>query len=475
MKLPIPVVALLVALTVTGFVTGGAAEIVFPQAIRFTLDLDVPAADLASAQLTLGWDDHDPVVIDVDVAQAARDTDTGASLEYVWRIPLDDPPPLFGEIRYRWALTAQDDSGGTLEDTLTFSDPRVEWVRLDVDDFHVAAPRAQALLVESLRDVRALLEQNTGRSIAANLLVYPFEPGCTPAENDDGRIARAQSGFTVTCDAGIAEAVLSGYRVLVFDATTSAESLVVGTLVRDAYTSLWRGKAVPGWFSDGLAQFYAPSPKNALLPPAQQAARDGTLLSLGEMQTVQTAPLWRAQSLGMILFIADKIGYQGLFELARVDADDFDSAYERAMGEPLSGLIPAWQQWIFSRNAASAYGITPYQPPTPTPTFTATVSSTPTATATATATATFTPSATATLRGVRSRTPVPTLTPSDTPLPPPPSSTPRPPGSLPTVTPPPTALEVAVAQPAVQAGAVTFLVLLLALLVFLLIRLGNRR
>ncbi|MFN8449277.1 MAG: hypothetical protein U0521_12005 [Anaerolineae bacterium] len=40
--------------------------------------------------------------------------------------------------------------------------------------------RARALLIELLRDVRALLEQNTGRSLAENLLVYPFEPGCTP-------------------------------------------------------------------------------------------------------------------------------------------------------------------------------------------------------------------------------------------------------------------------------------------------------
>ncbi|MFN8449276.1 MAG: hypothetical protein U0521_12000 [Anaerolineae bacterium] len=136
------------------------------------------------------------------------------------------------------------------------------------------------------------------------------------------------------------------------DPNTGAESLVVGALVRDAYAALWRGKAVPGWFSDGLAQFFAPSPKNALLPPAQQAARDGTLLSLGGANGTNST-LVACAGLGMILLIADRIGYQGLFDLARVDADDFDSAYERAMGEPLSGLIPAWREWIFSRDAAS--------------------------------------------------------------------------------------------------------------------------
>ncbi|MCC6802323.1 MAG: hypothetical protein IT319_05530 [Anaerolineae bacterium] len=470
-----PVVALLVALSVTGFVHDGAAEVIFPQAIRFTLDIEVPTAEVDLTELTLTWDDHDPVVITVDAVQAGRDTETGAVLEYVWRIPVDDPPPLFADIGYRWTLTAADGSTGTLDDTLTFRDPRVEWVRLDAGDFHVAAPRAQSVLVESLRQVGGLLEQNTGRSLAANLLIYPFDPGCTPGENPDERIARAPSGFIVTCDAGITDAVLAGYQLLLLESGAAAESLVVETLVRDAYAPLWRGGAVPDWFADGLAQFYAPAPKNALLPVVRQASRDRTLLPLDDMQTEQPATLWHAQSLGMILYIADRIGFQGLFDLARGAADDFESAYADALGEPLSALLPAWQQWLFTRAAESVYGMTPYQPPTPTPTFTPTASGTPTATPTPTASATATPTITPTLRGVRTVTPPPTRRPSDTPTAPPPTVTPRPPGSLPTVTPPPTVLEVVVSQPGVQAGAGVFLLLLLGLLLFLYIRLGNRR
>lgn len=472
-----PLIALLVvALTVTGFVRDGAAEIIFPQAIRFTLDLALSTAEIASAELTLDWGGHDPVVVSVDVGQAIRDTETGASLSYDWRIPVDDPPPLFGDIRYRWSLTAGDGSTGAFDGTLTFSDPRVDWVRLDSDDaFRVAAPRAQTLLVESLPEVRALLETNTGRNIVANLLIYPFEPGCTPGEEPDTQIARAPSGATVFCDVGIADAVLAGYRVLLLRPELTAESQIVGTLVREAYAPLWQDKAVPDWFIDGLAQFYAPSLKNGLLPPVQQAARDGTLLALRDLQTAQNTALWRAQSYGMILFIADKIGFQGLLDLARVDADDFDSAYERVMGAPLSALIPAWQQWIFSRQAEAVYGITPYQPPTPTPTFTPTASSTPTASATATLMPSMTPTFTTTPRGARTRMPVATVAPSNTPTLRPATRTPRPAGSLPTVTPPPTALQTAVAQPGVQAGVITFLILLLGLLVFLFIRLGNRR
>lgn len=468
------VVALLVALSATGFVRDGAAEIAFPQAIRFTLNADVPTADIVSAELTLDWDDHDPVVLEVDVEQAGRDTETGSALEYVWRIPVDDPLPLFADIDYRWTLTAADGSTGTLEDFVTFSDPRIDWVHLEDDDFTVAAPRDQSLLVDSLRDIRALLERSTGRSVNTSLLIYPFDPGCTPTDNPDEQVARAPSGFTVTCDDGIADAVLAGYQVLLLGQATDAESLVVGTLVRDAYAPIWQDRAVPDWFADGLAQFYAPAPKNALLPVVQQASRDRTLLSLDDMQAEQPTALWHAQSLGMILYIADRIGFEGLFDLARAD-DDFDAAYADAVGAPLAALLPAWQQWIFTRAAESVYGMTPYQPPTPTPTFTPTSSGTPTASPTPTATFTPTPSITPTLRGVRTITPAPTLRPSDTPTPPPPSVTPRPPGSLATVTPTPTALEIAVAQPGVQAGAIAFLIVLLGLLIFLFIRLGNRR
>ncbi len=278
--------------------------------------------------------------------------------------------------------------------------------------------------------------------------------------------------------------MLAGYHLLVVPPDMSAEDYVVGALVREAYAPLWEGKAPPEWFVDGLAEFYAPSPKNVLLPPVQQAARDGTLLSLSEMETAQAQPsaLWRAQSFGMILYIADTIGFPGLFDLARVDAGDFDAAYGQAMPISPDALIPAWQQWIFSRNAEAVYGLTPYQPPTPTPSVTPTPSDTPlpSATPTASPTLTLTPSTTPTPsntpRGyVGTYTPPPTVTPSPTDTPAPATITPLPPGSLPTITPTPTPLEAAVAQPTVQAGAITFLVLLLGLLVFLFIRLGNRR
>lgn len=466
------------ALTVTGFVRDGAAEIIFPQAIRFSVDLAIPLADIRSAELTLEWDDHDPVVVLVGTGNwySAVDTETGALLDYILSIPVDDPPPLFSEVRYRWSFEAADGSSGTLEDTFIFQDPRIDWlVTASESRFSIAAPRSLSALVNALDEVHGLLEANTGRRVQAHGLVYPFDPGCTPGDDTGTTIARGQSGTTVVCEDGIADAVLAGYELLFLQPDATPEELVIGWLARRAYAPLWAGKTVPDWFSAGLAQFYAPTPKNALLPPAQQAARDGRVLSLDEMRNEAQTVLWRAQSLGMILYIADRIGYAGLYDLARVDGDDFASAYERAMDEPLSALIPAWQQWIFTGNAEAGYGITPYQPPTPLPTDTPTASTTPTATSTPSMTPTATPTATATPRGAATLVPAPTVTPSMTLTPLPPSVTPRPPGSLPTITPPPTALQTAVAQPGVQAGAVALLIVVLGVLIFLFIRLGNRR
>ncbi len=470
----------LLLLAVSGFVRDGSVEIIFPQAIRFSVNLTIPATEITGATLTITPDGGVPILLNVDVEQASLSYgEPEARLVYTWRIPADNPPPLFGAISYEWAFTAADGSSGSLDDSFTFSDPRFDWQRsLDPQGhFNVTAPRAMAPLLDALPQVRSLLEQNTGTQIDDNLLIYPMAPGCTPSPDDDTQqIAVGADGESVTCDAGITDAALAGYHLLVIPSDTTAEAYTVAALARQAYAPLWEGKDVPAWFSEGLAQFYAPTPKNALQPPAEQAARAGTLLSLADMGAAQDSTLWRAQSFGVILYIANQIGAAGLFDLARVDAPDFDAAYQQAMTVPLSGLIAAWQQWLFTRSADADYGITPYQPPTVTPTVTPTASDTPTVTPTATDTPTVTPTASTTPRGYRGTyAPPPTVTPSETHTPRPPTVTPRPPGSLLTVTPTPTPLQTAITQPGVQAGAATFLLLVLALLVFLLFRLGNRR
>lgn len=462
----IALLPLLLTFRVTGFVQRGAVEIDFLYAIHFMVNLSIPPGDVASAELTITPDGSSPVVIPVDVSTIIPVNDGKESyLRYDWPTEADTPLKLFGKVDYVWSFTASDGSTGTMSDSFVYQDPRAEWVRsLDATgDFSVTAARPLASLTQPLRQVHALLGQNTGRTLHYNLMLYDQPSGC---------------GFTSlrqVASSSVCLSLYSGYQVLERPVGRNAEEFVVGALVRDAYTPLWIGKEVPAWFVSGLAQFYAPTPKNALLPPVQAASRTNTLLNLNEMRAEQDSVLWRAQSYGMVLYIANQIGAQGLFDLARVDADSFGASYEAAVGTPLSALIPAWRQWIFTRDAESVYGITPYQPPTSTPSPTLTFTPTYTLTPLPTLTPTDTSTPTRTPLGVRTYVPPPTVTPAPTDTPPPPTVTPRAPGSLPTVTPPPTALQETMAQPAFQAGAGTFLVLVLLLLLFLLVRLGKRQ
>ncbi|MEO8393472.1 MAG: hypothetical protein ABI700_10815 [Chloroflexota bacterium] len=473
----LPLLPLLLTLRVAGFVRDGGVEIAFPEVIRFSANLTIPATSLTSASLTITPEGHMPIPILVNaILSALVYSEPQGRIVYNWHIPPDDPLPLFTTVAYQWSFTAADGSTGTLNDAFTFTDPRVEWARM-VDaknQFSIAVPRALNPLLDPLRQVNLLLGKNTGLPLHENLILYDgLTPDCTPSADDPKRlVVVTKDNKEIDCTDGITDALFRNYQLLQRPANADSEDFLVGRLVRDAYAPLWKDKAVPDWFVDGLIQFYAPTPKSDLLAPAQQAVRGSNLFTLEAMRTVQQSTLWHAQSFGMVLYIADKITPQGLFDLAHMNAADFNAAYQAAMGAATAGLIPAWQQWIFTRAAESVYGITPYQPASETPTITPTASNTATPSPTSTLTPSITPTATATLYITIQ---APTVTPSDTPLPPPPSVTPRPAGSLPDATPVPTALQTTAAQPGFQAGVGTFLVLMLALFLFLFFRLGKRR
>ncbi len=478
MKLLLLTLPLFLLASVGGFVRDGTAEIIFPAAIRFTVDLTIPANEIASATLTLTPEGRGPLVIPVDLDSAVLNPDAPeARLVYLWTIPVDDPPPLFGQIDYLWSLTSTDGSTGMLSDSLVFADPQADWART-VDPtgrFSLTAPRALALDPMSLRRVYDLLRQNTGSSRSYNLLIGNTPSYCSLRDDGTRFVRGEQSGVIVDCADGIEDAVFAGYERMVVPAGADGETFVIDKLVDAAYAPLWRGKSVPAWFVAGLEQFYDPAEKNALLLPVQQAARQRTLYSQAALESPRDDALWQAQSYALVLYVVDQIGVSGLVDLSIVAAGDFAAAFEQVVGQPISALFPAISQWIFTRAAEFAFGVTPYQPPTAIPTATRTPPPTRFPTGTLPPTPTITLSPTLTPRGIRTYVAPPTVTPSPTVTPLPPTLTPRPPGSLPTPTPIPSALQVAVSQPGVQAGLVTFLLLLLALLVFLFIRLGNRR
>jgi hypothetical protein len=161
---------------------------------------------------------------------------------------------------------------------------------------------------------------------------------------------------------------------------------------------------------------------------ARAASRAG-----GALRNMESVPQestrrnqWSAQSYGMVLYMAEQLGVDGLFNLASsLSADNaLAEAYAEATDSTLSGLISAWSSWLFTPQAVSAYGYSPYLPTTATPTVTMTFTPTITPTFTPSLTPTITPSVT----GILSPTPRP---PTIVPPTPTPSLTSRPAGSVP--------------------------------------------
>jgi len=465
-----------------GFIFRWDAEVIFPMGVRFTASFLRPAGEISSVNLTIQPQGEAAITETISLNDPVNEGDNFTDIAYIWEISPDRIPGLFRDVNYEWAAVDNNGDRTFARDKFVFRDQRAEWVRSEdpagfINLTLVADGPSAAQVRQSVLLPYNLISANVGRVQPLNILLYDADlpsSGCVhDAENAQVAIGPL-SGTVLECDANRAAAVFqrSGYD-WVQVARSGVESTVAGALVqlitRRFYDSVWLDKAVPDWFKIGLAQFYSPSSKAMLLGTIRSAARNDTLYAIDEMAAERTGDeLWQVQSYAMVVYIADRIGVDGLFKLAKLDsAESFAQAYQAAVGQPVSALLPNLSRWIFNVGAESAFGYTPYQPATPTATSTATSTPTPTLTATLTEPPTLTPSVT----GVLSATPSLTHTPSRTPTSLPPSVTPRPASALytPTPIPQPTALD----DPVTQQGILA--ILLIALAVVGLIALIMRR
>lgn len=333
---------------------------------------------------------------------------------------------------------------------------------------------------KNLEPIYALLVANTGRQLNFNLMLYSdeFPPGCTRDSEGKAVAVGPYTGTQVPCDDSLANAIISasGYE-LVQSGSNSLNRMqvaVINHLTDRFYEAAWQGKAVPEWFRLGLEQLYAPALKSNYFPTLSNAARNTALLPLDKVtESGANRDLALAQSYGLVVYIADQIGLDGLYKLANVDGASFAEAYQSTMGKPLTSLLGALKAWIFTNRAVTAFSFTPYQPATATPTATRTL----TPTLSPTPTETFTPTFTPTVTGVLSATPLPTRTPTRTPTPAPPTRTPRPAGSLNTPTPVPTPVVNPVGSlstPSVTFGILTIGLILISIFGLFLLR-GQRK
>ncbi|MBN8637134.1 MAG: hypothetical protein J0M07_17535 [Anaerolineae bacterium] len=337
--------------------------------------------------------------------------------------------------------------------------PPEGWVTAEHGQLRLIARVGLAgLLRDMFAPVYDLMAANTGRQPRFQLLVVEdgLLPGCTRTETGEAVILVEET--PEPCAVRLVD--LGGYDLLEPAPGETLERALARTLLERFYPTA----RFPAWFASGLADFYAPSPKAERLLQVRNAARANRLFSLPALEQTNADPLWEAQSYGMMLYILDRAGVGALFALA-ADPDDFATAYQRHVGEAYAALLPNWQNWIFTRAAEIAHGITPYQLPTPAPTATLPP--------TATLTATTAPTATATLAATSTQSRAPTVTPSRTWTPYPATVTPRPPGSpliAPTETP---SAPQSTGLP--QPNVVTLLIVLLVILIVVYVVLSYRR
>lgn len=269
------------------------------------------------------------------------------------------------------------------------------------------------------------MQARSGQSGQIGLALYDSGLPADPCARDASGAPVVQAegvvrSVTLPCDADKTQTLhaASGYAIVQIDYLTYSSALeaVSRALVERLYAPLWGESGVPAWFRYGLGVFYAPTDKSVYLDEAQRAVRTGGLVLDYAQPPVDSLKraTWQAQSYGMVLYMAEQIGVDDLFDLAAsLGTRSLESAYQSAADAPLAGVFPAWRDWIFSQAARTAYTFNPYLDVTATPT--ATLSQTPfPSTATPTFTPTFTASITPTVTGVLSPTARPTDTPAAT-------------------------------------------------------------
>ena len=405
-----------------GFDITHTVDLVFPQAIYFEIALALPGADLAQLRLRIQPEGRPEQILNfiTDIPLAFEQEFVLANTS--WPVPLGAPPDLFSEITYVWEILPRDQELILIEDSLVYEDDRLPWSSYvdESEPVRLTGPLTVANqdfddAVARFNSVYALLRRETGIQPTINLLLYPEEidPGCQLDRMGEPvvRGSTADNDENIDCDLALAERIFQAgnYEVLSVRDRPDLALQYLPTLFERFYLPLWNAAQVPAWFRIGLQQFYQPEADPDMYTVARQMLRTTRPFTLGQMNTLpDSAELerWMAQARGMVLYVSDRIGVDGLFELARslASAENFELAYESALGEPLSLLLSNWQAWLFTAPGIAAYNYHPYLgiTPTPQPTSTSTFTAVP-----LTPTVTLTPEPTLTSTSVVTRTPLP--------------------------------------------------------------------
>lgn len=430
------------------FIYTWSAEVYYPALVRFSVIVDRPVETITTVALSLQVPGQETQLLEFNPQDLAIFSDGFTELVYILELTPENVFPFDSLVEYTWLMTTSQDGAGGFSGAFEFTDPRTTWT-------HHADPEAQInfylpddtpnLSTNDIwavtRDVYDLLAQHTGQSPTFDLTVltsdeFPLNP-CELNNEQIPTIIELQSELEFTCHDNVIQASIQqlGTTIIEVDSNRNLSIILSDYLFRQFYSAFWQNESIPDWFKEGIRQFYRSNIKSGLLQPLRTAGRNNQLFTLNELQDFGIAEetnqniLQSQQSFGMVLYIADQIGYDNLIDFVtqlNVSTLDtpFTTLYETYVGQSLDGLLINFDNWLFTENAEADFDTSPYQDPTPQPSITPTNTPfPPTPSDTPTATATFTP--TATVTGFLTVTPLPSLTPTPTRRPQEPTNTPR--------------------------------------------------
>jgi hypothetical protein len=421
---------------VPDFVILYSMELASVEIFRSNFVLTPPATAFERITLTVtqpGWSASGEA-IEIDLNSIARVTEPFTDFTHLWTVDPANPPTLFRDLTFTWSFTLADLSTESISSTVIYADPRTAWIIDENPEGPVkfAVPEGSLNPVALRTPVQTaynLLNTNTGQT--AQLAVITFDPSIpiNPCEADNTTLAPI-SQQAVPCNPNRIEQVYTanGYIPLQvsFGSLSATQDTIIRLLFDTLYPAVWSEATIPAWFRYGLREFYTSRLKLDLLAISQNSVRvNRAITDMSIVPQDDRLAAWEAQSYGMVLYIAEKIGVQPLFQLARDlgNGENLVDLYQLETGQPLSSLIPTWSNWIYTAAADAAYQYNPYLPTTPTPIPSLTRTPTLTLTLTPTLTLTITPSVTGILSPTPSDTPTATLIPTLT-------VTPRPAGSI---------------------------------------------
>lgn len=393
------------------------------------IELTPSASEFSSVTLSMVQGANSQT-IEVPLADIADIKEGYTDFTYIWTPSPTNTPRLFEDVTFIWAFTQINGTTSRIQHTVNYADPRTVWGKGEssAGNIRIAAPIANfnaAIMAVALEKTYQMMSANTGQTTNLSLAVFsdalPIVP-CVTGTNNRRVVYAAEGKVEIPCDTGVIAGVyaMNGYVPTAFKSGSSGEvqMYIAQQLLTTLYAPVWNEAVsiIPDWFKFGLAQYYLPTAKTGYLEISRRELRTNRAFSLAEMQATPTDAasllVWQAQAYGMVLSISEQIGVPALFALARQlgTGATFDQAYQQAMQQPLSGLIPTWSSWVYSDRADNAYQYNPHLPITPTPSLTFTRTPTYTPFPSWTPTITLTPSVT----GELSLTPSNTFTPSPT-------------------------------------------------------------